>query len=168
MTDGIYLLLGSNLGDRRKMITAAEKLIDKSVGDLVKFSGIYETDAWGKTSQPPFLNQVIQITSKLSPKNLLTALLQIEDKLGRKRYEKWGERVIDIDILYYGDLIFHDKHLSVPHPEISSRRFTLIPLVEIAANFVHPVLKKSNRKLLKECKDELQVKSYKSSDLEIK
>ena len=108
MTDGIYLLLGSNIGDRRKIISDACGLIRELAGEIVQYSGIYETEAWGKTSQPEFLNQVIEISSELTPIQLLTTLQQIENKLGRVRYEKWGERTIDIDILYYGNLILQE------------------------------------------------------------
>jgi 2-amino-4-hydroxy-6-hydroxymethyldihydropteridine diphosphokinase len=163
MTDGIYLLLGSNIGDRRKMIADACELIRELAREITRYSGIYETEAWGKTSQPPFLNQVIKISSELTPKQLLAALQLIEKKLGRVRHEKWSERSIDIDVLYYGNLILQDKVLSIPHPEIPSRRFTLVPLVEIAADFIHPHLLKSNAELLSECKDELKVNYLASS-----
>jgi 2-amino-4-hydroxy-6-hydroxymethyldihydropteridine diphosphokinase len=168
MTDGIYLLLGSNIGDRRKIISDACELIRELAGEIVQYSGIYETEAWGKTSQPAFLNQVIEITTKLVPKKLLAALQLIENKLGRVRHEKWGERTIDIDVLYYGDLILQDQSLSIPHPEISSRRFTLVPLVEIAADFINPVHLISNAELLKSCKDELKVNYVTSFVLDIK
>lgn len=168
MTDGIYLLLGSNIGDRRKMISDACELIGGLAGEIIKYSGIYETEAWGKTAQPAFLNQVIEITSQLLPKQLLTTLQLIENKLGRVRSEKWGERSIDIDVLYYGTLILQSKLLSIPHPEIALRRFTLVPLVEIAADFVHPLLLKSNTQMLSECKDELRVKYLTSSVINIK
>jgi 2-amino-4-hydroxy-6-hydroxymethyldihydropteridine diphosphokinase len=168
MTDGIYLLLGSNIGDRRKMISDACKLIGELAGEIAKYSGIYETEAWGKTSQPEFLNQVIEISSELTPQQLLTTLQQIENKLGRIRHVKWGERTIDIDILYYGNLILQDKLLNIPHLEIPSRRFTLVPLVEIAADFVNPLLLKRNSELLAECKDKLKVNNLISSGIDIK
>ena len=168
MTDGIYLLLGSNIGDRRKIISDACKLISELAGEIVKYSGIYETEAWGKTTQPLFLNQVIEISSKLTPEQLLSSLQLIEIKLGRIRREKWGERTIDIDVLYYGSLIHREEKLSIPHPEISSRRFTLVPLVEIAADFINPHLRKSNAELLSECKDDLKVNYLDSSIIDIK
>ena len=168
MTDGIYLLLGSNIGDRRKIISDACKLIGEFAGEIVKFSGIYETEAWGKTSQPLFLNQVVEITSKLTPGQLLSELQLIEIKLGRIRREKWGERTIDIDVLYYGSLIHQEENLRIPHPEIPSRRFTLVPLVEIAADFINPHLLKSNAELLSECKDELKVNYLTTAITDIK
>ena len=168
MTDGIYLLLGSNIGDRRKIISDACKLISELAGEIAKNSGIYETEPWGKTSQPAYLNQVIEISSELTPKQLLTTLQLIENKLGRVRYEKWGERTIDIDVLYYGSIIHHEEYLNIPHPEIPSRRFTLVPLVEIAADFINPHLLKSNAQLLSECKDALKVNYLGSSIIDIK
>jgi len=168
MMEGIYLLLGSNLGDRRGMISAAERLIGELAGEIVKYSRIYETQAWGKTSQPAFLNQVVEITSRLQPKQLLNTLQQIEDKLGRVRGDKWGERIIDIDILYYGNFIHQEKHLKIPHPEIPYRRFTLVPLVEIAPEFINPLLLKSNSDILAECNDVLKVQYYNLSVPDIK
>jgi 2-amino-4-hydroxy-6-hydroxymethyldihydropteridine diphosphokinase len=168
MIKGIYLLLGSNLGDRRRKLSDALVLINELAGEIVKYSGIYETQAWGKTSQPAFLNQVVEVTSHLSPSQLLTTLQLIEDKLGRVRREKWGARVIDIDILYYSNLIVQEEGLSIPHPEIAVRRFTLVPLVEIAEDFVNPVLMKSNSNMLLECKDNLVVSPLKSHILDIK
>ena len=105
---------------------------------------------------------------EITPIQLLTTLQQIENKLGRERYEKWGERTIDIDILYYGNLILQDKLLTIPHPEIPSRRFTLVPLVEIAADFVNPLLLKRNLELLAECTDKLKVNKLTSSGFDIK
>jgi len=168
MTDGIYLLLGSNLGDRRKKISAAGELISQLVGKIIKYSGIYESAAWGKISQPAFLNQVVEVSTKLTPYNLLTTLHQIENNLGRVRREKWAERVIDIDILYYNALIIKEQSLIIPHPEITTRRFTLVPLVEIANDFVHPELLKSNAKLLLACSDNLNVTLLNTSRADIK
>ena len=157
MTDGIYLLLGSNQGDKRKHINAAIKLINQEAGKILKKSSYYRTGAWGKTDQPEFLNMVIEIESFLNPHDLLKVLLNIETKLGRVRREKWKERLIDIDILYFADQVVDEESLKIPHPEIANRRFTLVPLVEIAADYFHPVLKKCNSLLLDECLDQLSV-----------
>ena len=162
MIKGVYLLLGSNLGDRREKLSEACELISNVAGEIICYSEIYETEAWGQTSQPAFLNQVIEINSELSPWQLLNTLQTIEDKLGRIRREKWAERIIDIDILYYQDLIVSDENLRIPHPEIASRKFTLVPLNDVAKDFINPVLKKSNAQLLVECKDELIVSTVKS------
>jgi len=158
MTDGIYLLLGSNLGDKRNNLVKARKLIEDLVGIIDKSSSIYETDAWGKVLQPTFLNQVVKISSWLTPEDLLVAIQQIEISLGRIRHEKWGERTIDIDILYYSGQIIKLPNLVIPHPEIQFRRFTLIPLAEISPQLIHPVLQKSNKQLLILCADNLAVK----------
>ncbi|MEN8250811.1 MAG: 2-amino-4-hydroxy-6-hydroxymethyldihydropteridine diphosphokinase [Bacteroidota bacterium] len=157
MTDGIFILLGSNLGDRRKNVEDSLILIKKRVGAILKMSSLYETAPWGVPDQPRFLNMVIEIESVLNPQDLLSSLLEIEDQLGRVRKTKWGERLIDIDILYYGNVIIKEKNLILPHPEIQNRRFTLIPLVEIAPSSLHPILKKSNIELLSSCTDKLEV-----------
>ncbi|PZR33762.1 MAG: 2-amino-4-hydroxy-6-hydroxymethyldihydropteridine diphosphokinase, partial [Azospira oryzae] len=125
---------------------------------LLKESSLYQTSAWGKTDQPDFLNQVIEISYEGDPFLLLKSLLDIESKMGRVRIEKWGTRIIDIDILFYGNTIVNGSDLRVPHPQIPYRRFTLIPLVEIAPDFIHPVLHQSNTQLLHECTDLLEVK----------
>jgi 2-amino-4-hydroxy-6-hydroxymethyldihydropteridine diphosphokinase len=149
----MFLLLGSNLGDRLANLDEAKR----QLGNVVASSSVYETAAWGNTNQGSFLNQVVQIDSKLSPENLLKRIQDIETSMGRKRLEKWGPRLIDIDILFYGNQIINSDNLIVPHPEIQNRRFALTPLAEIAPSFLHPVLKKTISTLLKECKDPLPV-----------
>jgi 2-amino-4-hydroxy-6-hydroxymethyldihydropteridine diphosphokinase len=153
----IYLLLGTNLGNRQENLIQARASIAAKCGSLLKTSNIYETAAWGKTDQPAFLNQVIALETSLTPKNLLSCVLQIEQELGRVRSEKWGERIIDIDILYYEDTIHHSTDLVIPHPGIAERRFVLEPLSEIAPDFLHPIFLKTSLVLLAECKDELAV-----------
>jgi len=162
MIDGIYLLLGTNLGDKKSNLKEARLAISKSLGDITGYSDIYETKAWGKENQPSFLNQVLEISSDKTPEVLLDNLLTIEKELGRVRKEKWGARLIDIDILYYSDWIHDTRHLKIPHPGIPKRRFTLVPLVELNHEFVHPVLKKSNNELLQECEDRLEVRKVSS------
>ena len=157
MTSDIFLLLGTNLGDKKKNLDLAKIQITKSVGKVTKLSRIYETAAWGKTDQPSFYNQVLKVTSNLKPQELLNKLLDIEANLGRVRLEKWGERLIDIDILYFGSIIITSQRLTIPHPEIHNRRFTLEPLAEIANDFVHPALNKSSEELLLICQDPLAV-----------
>ena len=130
--EGIYLGLGTNLGDREEHLENALILIEKKIGPILKKSTIHETKAWGNINQPDFLNMVIRIDTGLSPKELLKYCLEIENKLGRVRTEKWGERIIDIDILYYNDLIINEKYLTIPHPYIFDRDFVLNPLKEIA------------------------------------
>jgi 2-amino-4-hydroxy-6-hydroxymethyldihydropteridine diphosphokinase len=157
MEEQVFLLLGTNEGDRLANLNAAKHEIKKSVGLIVEESAIYQTAAWGKTDQPDFHNQVIRLQTTLAPQVLLVQLQEIEKKLGRVRREKWGARIIDIDILFFGKTVLNTPDLLIPHPAIALRRFTLIPLVEIAPHFVHPVLKKTNLVLLEECEDVLEV-----------
>ena len=152
-----FLLLGSNLGNAKSHLDNARKALQHAVGPIVESSSIYATEAWGKKDQPDFLNQVIEITNNTNPQELLALVLKIESDLGRVRHEKWGARTIDIDILFIDDQIIQEDNLKVPHPEITNRKFTLIPLSEIAPDFVHPVFKKTILELLGECTDTLQV-----------
>ncbi|TLU97990.1 2-amino-4-hydroxy-6-hydroxymethyldihydropteridine diphosphokinase [Dyadobacter luticola] len=155
--ENVFLLLGSNLGDRFAVLTSARQMIEEKVGPLVKESSVYETAPWGITDQPAFLNQVIEIETELAPEEVLRNILDIEHELGRVRYERWGARVIDIDLLYFNDLILDSARLTLPHPRISERRFTLIPLAEIAPNFINPFLKKNSSEMLAACEDESEV-----------
>lgn len=158
MEEQVFLLLGSNEGDRLINLHVVKDEIKKSVVLVVEESAIYQTAAWGKTDQPDFYNQVLLLQTTMLPETLLLNLQQIEKKLGRERKEKWGARIIDIDILYFGKTVLNTPDLLIPHPAIALRRFTLVPLVEIAPHFVHPVLKKTNLVLLQECVDVLAVK----------
>lgn len=150
----VFLLLGANLGEREATLKHAVQLISERIESVTSQSKLYETAPWGVIDQPVFINQVIQIQTELSPKKVLEQTLKIEKQLGRERRFRWGARVIDIDILYYADFILEDSDLHLPHPRLHERRFTLVPLVEIAPDFVHPVLKKTNRELLEKCTDE--------------
>ncbi|GAC1383773.1 MAG: 2-amino-4-hydroxy-6-hydroxymethyldihydropteridine diphosphokinase [Ginsengibacter sp.] len=152
-----YIILGGNLGDISVNLTTARESIEEKAGVIKNKSGLYRTAAWGKTDEPSFLNQVIQIETPLSPNSLLDILLQIELKMGRVRTIKNASRIIDIDILFYNDEIINSSNLIVPHPEIVNRRFVLVPLNEIARTLIHPVLKIAVSELLKNCKDELPV-----------
>jgi len=152
-----YLLTGGNMGNREKNLARAKKLISEQAGKVTRASSLYETAAWGKTDQPSFYNQALELETTLPPKDLLKLLLEIEKKLGRQRDEKYGPRTIDIDILLYGDQIFNDPQLRIPHPELQNRRFALTPLAEIGPGLVHPVFKKSITELLAICSDTLEV-----------
>ncbi|MBS1526004.1 MAG: 2-amino-4-hydroxy-6-hydroxymethyldihydropteridine diphosphokinase [Bacteroidetes bacterium] len=154
----VFLLLGGNLGDRHAYLRQAAKFIENEVGAIVKQSSFYETQAWGKTDEPDYLNQVIQVSTALAPELLLEKILDIERLMGRKRDEKWGSRIIDIDILFYGSDIISAPGLTIPHPELHKRRFTLEPLSEIAPDFEHPVLHKTIVQLKSELNDDLHVK----------
>lgn len=156
--NGIYLLLGSNMGNRMEYLREAEaQLISKGI-QVIDESSIYETEPWGKKDQSWFLNIVLQIETQETPETLLTSILEIEKNLGRIREEKWGERCIDIDILYYHEQILESEHLQIPHPGIPKRRFTLIPLAEMCPLELHPSLNKSQMELLAECTDQLDCK----------
>jgi 2-amino-4-hydroxy-6-hydroxymethyldihydropteridine diphosphokinase len=155
-----FLLLGGNLGNRKTNLTKAREMIKKQCGIISNLSSLYETAAWGKTDQPAFLNQAIEIKTLLDAKQLMKCVLQIENDMGRKRTEKYGPRIIDIDILFFNDEKYNDDFLKIPHPELPNRRFALIPLEEIAPGFKHPVLKRSVSQLLKESPDKLEVKKY--------
>ncbi len=152
-----FLLLGANLGDRVATLHRAAELIAERIGPVMQRSALYETAAWGVTNQPAFLNQVLMVETALKPEAVLTQTQAIEEELGRVRDVKWGARVIDVDILYYDQLVLHADTLTIPHPFLHQRRFTLVPLAEIAPNFVHPILEKTTQQLLQEVSDESAV-----------
>lgn len=149
----VFLSLGANLGDTDLALQSAIGAIEK-VARLIKRSGFYETEPWGNPDQPWFLNVVVEIETDLEPLPLLHAIKGIEKKLGRKaRAGSNAPREIDIDILFYDNLVFESDTLQIPHPHIADRLFTLTMLNEIAPNFVHPILKKNIAILLNECED---------------
>ena len=152
-----HLLIGGNLGDRKTNLLTAISLINEQCGPLIRSSSIYETEAWGKTDQPSFLNQALEISTSLNARQLMRKILKIEKEMGRVRKEKLGPRIIDIDILLYENEIHDLRFLKIPHPEMQNRRFVLAPLAEIGSSLLHPVLKKTIAELLEECPDNLQV-----------
>ena len=155
-----YLLIGGNMGHRPDNLEKARKLLQKECGNIKKESFIYETEAWGIHDQPAFLNQALLLQTNFSVTQLMTCILNVEKKLGRIRKEKFGPRLIDIDIIFFNSEIFSNSLVTVPHPVMHKRRFVLIPLAEIAELLLHPVLQKSCFELLSDCEDELIVKKF--------
>lgn len=149
-----YLGLGSNLGNRMQNMEVAVKFLssDRNIS-ISRLSRIRETKPYGKLDQADFLNQVIEIETKLSATELLTACQKVESQLKRERLEKWGPRTIDIDILFYGNEIIEQEALRIPHPDLENRSFVMEPLNELSPDFVHPVLKKSVNQIYKDLKE---------------
>lgn len=159
-----YLLMGGNLGDRLGfMAKAKEKMQQKGI-KILRQSSIYETAAWGIQDQPSFLNQVLEIVTSFDPEELLNELLFIEQSLGRIRTGKNGSRTIDIDILYYENLVINKPGLTVPHERISFRRFVLVPLTELIPGFIDPKTNKTILDMLNDCKDNLEVTFYEKTE----
>lgn len=154
----VFLALGSNVGVRQEFLFLAKEEL-KKLGKLLRISSIYETQPLGN-SENWFLNQVVLLETDLTPKKLLVALKALEKKLGRVLREKWSEREIDLDILFYDAEIVDSPELQIPHTEISQRNFVLIPMVEIAPDFIHPRLGKTMCELLESSPDKLQVKLW--------
>lgn len=153
----VFLLLGSNQGDSKVIVAKARTLLQERLGSIVQSSGIYRTAAWGKTDQPDFLNQALEVHTQHSPIASLAIINQIENELGRQRTEHWGQRNIDIDILFFDQEIIHTARLVIPHPELHKRNFALIPLCSIAPQWIHPILKCSMADLLVQTPDQLGV-----------
>jgi 2-amino-4-hydroxy-6-hydroxymethyldihydropteridine diphosphokinase len=158
----IFLGIGTNLGKREDNLKKAFVLIKEHVGPVKLASSVYETEPWGFHSENDFLNMVVEVETTLSPSGLLGRVLMIESLLGRLREGKeYKSRIIDIDILLYGQRVIEKKVLVIPHPLMHARRFILVPFCEIAGDMIHPVLKKSIQELVKGCKDKSRVRKYK-------
>jgi 2-amino-4-hydroxy-6-hydroxymethyldihydropteridine diphosphokinase len=157
-----YLLIGGNMGDREVTLSATMDLIAASCGNIIALSSLYATAAWGRTEQPEFLNQALLLETRLDEVSLLDQLLYIEKKMGRTRHERYGPRIIDIDILFFNDSIIKKPQLNIPHPHMGTRRFVLEPLDEIASNFRHPANGLTVHEMLAECTDPLPVNKLKS------
>ena len=134
-----YIALGTNLGERLDNLRAAIKALAPDVNVLAK-SHVYETPPWGVTDQPAFLNMVIKAETSLEPESLLKYLKQIEAELGREKSVRWGPRLIDLDILFYDDLVINTPPLVIPHPRLHERGFVLVPLADVGSEVVHPML----------------------------
>ena len=162
-SESVLVLLGSNLGDRELLINQACKMMGERCGTIVAKSRVYETEPWGFQADNSFLNQVVRLDTALSPDELMLTLLAIEKELGRDRstpHEGYVSRPIDLDILYFSDKIIDSQLVTAPHPRLHQRRFTLLPLCDVAPDFVHPLLKKTNLQLLDECEDNGKVTIY--------
>lgn len=154
----VYLLLGGNLGNKMQVFGEAVRLLNKRVGKIARKSHIYETEPWGFASDELFWNQALELSVSLSPEEVLDQTQQIEQQLGRTRKTtQYDSRIIDIDILFFGDRVILLENLVIPHPRIQERKFVLAPLNEIAPKLEHPVLRKNIGQLLSECPDQLRV-----------
>lgn len=148
----VYISFGSNIGDREKAIEEALDLIDQNQMKITKRSDIYETEPYGYTDQPVFLNGAVEVETKLTCREVLERLLSIEKEVGRVRKFKWGPRLIDLDIIFFNDEIYDEEDLKVPHTDMQNRDFVLKPLNELCPDFIHPVLKKTIKELLEDLK----------------
>ncbi|MBK7407855.1 MAG: 2-amino-4-hydroxy-6-hydroxymethyldihydropteridine diphosphokinase [Saprospirales bacterium] len=151
------LHLGSNMGNRLENLKEACRQLEQKAGRILQKSKVYETQPWGKTDQPDFLNMAVRLDTKSNPEALLRTIHLIEAEMGRVREEKWEPRIIDIDIALFADLVIQTPELAVPHPEMHLRNFVLVPLLDIAADWVHPILKESLEDLYWSNEDPLDV-----------
>jgi 2-amino-4-hydroxy-6-hydroxymethyldihydropteridine diphosphokinase len=148
-TSKVYLALGTNLGDRAGNLRAAMAALPPHV-TVTKKSPVYETQPWGMADQPAFLNMVLRGKTQLAPMELLKYLKDLETRLGRRPSIRYGPRIIDIDMLFYDDVILKTPKLTIPHPDLHERAFVLVPLADLAPGLVHPVIGKTIRQLLAE------------------
>lgn len=143
----VYLALGSNLGDREANLRAALAGMEPKV-HVLEESNIYETPPWGYTDQPAFLNMAVKARTRLRPRGLLKYLKELEAEMGREESFRYGPRKIDLDILFFDDLILNEDALTIPHPRMQERAFVLVPLADVGAEVIHPLLKQTVRELM--------------------
>ncbi|MBT8234190.1 MAG: 2-amino-4-hydroxy-6-hydroxymethyldihydropteridine diphosphokinase [Saprospiraceae bacterium] len=153
----LILHLGTNQGSRIRNLDLCQLLINQQIGFVESVSSDYETEAWGNTDQPSFINRALLLQCRLSPEEVLKKIHIIESKLGRIRKIKWGPRIIDIDIIFFGQQIIENPNLKIPHTELTNRNFVLIPLMDICPSFIHPILNKTVKDIYKVSKDTLKV-----------
>jgi 2-amino-4-hydroxy-6-hydroxymethyldihydropteridine diphosphokinase len=154
----VFLGIGTNLGNRKVNLRKAIEMIGEHIGGVINFSSVYETAPWGFDSENDFLNMVVCVETNHSPAELLKKIVAIESMLGRERnQDRYSSRVIDIDILFFNDLVINENGLKIPHPLIHERKFVLGPLNELAPELIHPVKGKSIRVLLEECRDRSKI-----------
>jgi len=154
------LLIGGNMGDRPKFLQQAASLIAARAGHILRESTMYETAPWGDVQQPDYLNQALVVETTMEAPLLLDVLLEIEKEIGRVRRQKWGSRVIDIDMIFFNNEVITLPQLKVPHPQMQNRRFVLAPLQEIIPQWVHPILQLTVEQLLEACPDPLPALKY--------
>ncbi|MCB9298888.1 MAG: 2-amino-4-hydroxy-6-hydroxymethyldihydropteridine diphosphokinase [Lewinellaceae bacterium] len=157
----VYLHTGTNLGSREANLRRANEWIGREIGPIGEASKVYRTKAWGITDQPDFLNQALRVSTLLPPFQLLERIQAIERRMGRVREVKWGERIIDIDILFYNNEVIDTETLTIPHPYLHYRNFVLLPLMDIAAGLVHPVFGLTIAELYARSEDTLAVEVVK-------
>ena len=156
----VYLQLGSNIGERDQLISKAVDTIHERIGRVNVSSQVYESTPWRVDGQANYLNQIIEVKTLFSAEETLALILKIETELGRVRLEKWGERLIDIDIIFFNNDIIETSILCIPHKHMHERNFVLAPLSEIAPNFIHPKYNKTVMELFNESKDTEKIVKY--------
>jgi dihydroneopterin aldolase/2-amino-4-hydroxy-6-hydroxymethyldihydropteridine diphosphokinase len=151
-----YISLGTNVGNKKENLVNAINHISEE-NEIIKKSSLYKTEPWGNKEQDSFINQVIYIKTNMSSHKLMAFLLSTEKKMGRERKEKWGPRIIDLDILFYENEIINEEELTIPHPHITERKFILVPLMEISETIKHPLTERTIKWHVEVCSDKNEV-----------